>query len=207
MPLKMKTCLPNLFLDLILTHLIQKPKGSTYWFLHTPQKLMRVILSVLTLCTETSYTFLSLSLLLFYSFPMGTHSRIILRRSTGRNHIHLWMHWDGYFSGQGDQICKQLRLLLSKYSTISLQSMLDALEVPELEDDNQNFSAEHLGDFIEGHIPFKNDMCEDVEYEYTVDFAKGLLLASRNGEKTFVVTFASIQEGFNVSQIVEYLDE
>jgi hypothetical protein len=143
-------------------------------------------------------------------FAMGTRSRIILRRSAGRAdwrsspHIHLWMAWDGYFSGQGDRICKQLRDLLSRYSAISLQSMLDALTVPDL-DDSQNFSAEHLADFVEGLVPFKNDPCEDVEYEYTIDFSKGLLLANRN-DKTFVVTFASIQDGFNVSELNDYLE-
>ena len=142
---------------------------------------------------------------------MGTRSRIILRRSVGRadwrstRDVHLWMHWDGYFSGQGDRICKQLRDLLSRYSAISLQAMLDALDVPDLGDESQNFSAEYLADFLEGLAPFKNDTCEDVEYEYTVDFSKGLLLANRN-DKTFVVTFASIQDGFNVSELNEYLE-
>ncbi len=142
---------------------------------------------------------------------MGTRSRIILRRSAGRAdwrsdpHIHLWMHWDGYFAGQGDRICKQLRDLLSRYSAISLQAMLDALTVPDLEDESQNFSAEHLADFVEGLVPFKNDPCEDVEYEYTIDFSKGLMLANRN-DKTFVVTFSSIQDGFNVSELDEYLE-
>jgi hypothetical protein len=149
------------------------------------------------------------------SFPflstMGTRSRIILRRSAGRAdwrsspHVHLWMHWDGYFSGQGDRICKQLRDLLSRYSAISLQAMLDALDVPDLGDENQNFSAEFMADFLEGRAPFKNDPCEDVEYEYTIDFSKGLLLAEHNN-KTFVVTFASIQDGFNVSELDEYLE-
>lgn len=140
---------------------------------------------------------------------MGTRSRIILRRSAGRAdwrapHVHFWMAYDGYFSGQGDRICKQLRDLLSRYSAISLQAMLDALDVPDLGDDSQNFSAEFLADFLEERASYKNDLCGDVEYEYTIDFSKGLLLAQHN-DKTFVATFASIQDGFNVSELDDYL--
>lgn len=139
---------------------------------------------------------------------MGTRSRILLRRSS-KVPVYLWMHWDGYFGGQGNQICKQLCSLLSKYSKADLQSMLDAMECPELteDDESQNFSAEELKDFIEGHTTYKSDPWDDVDYQYTIDFSKGLLLAESCAYgKVFVVTFKSIKEGFLLSELEDYLE-
>ena len=143
------------------------------------------------------------------SFPhileMGTRSRILLRR-TSKTPIYLWMHWDGYFSGQGDEICIQLARLLSKYSHISLQAKIDELAIEELaEDESQNFSAEFLEDFVEGQTSYKSDSCDDVEYEYVVDCKAGVLLAKHNGH-CYVVHFASIKNGYKVSELEE-LDE
>jgi hypothetical protein len=114
------------------------------------------------------------------------------------------MHWDGYFSGQGDRLCAQLRRLLQKYSTASLQAMVDNLPMEDAY--SQNFSAEYFEDFIEGRTDYKNDECEDIEYEYIVDFSKGLLIADAvNHDQKFVVLFSSIQDGFNVSTLNDYL--
>ncbi len=141
----------------------------------------------------------------FFPFTMGTRSRILIRR-TSQKPIYLWMHWDGYFSGQGDEICAQLVRLLSKYSHISLQAKVDALVVEDLaEDDGQNFSAEFIEDFVEDRTTYKNDPCDDVEYEYIVDFKKAILLA-KHYSNNYVVQFESIQNGFKVSEL-EDLDQ
>jgi hypothetical protein len=134
---------------------------------------------------------------------MGTRSRIVIRRYTVPN-IHLWMHWDGYFAGQGDRICEELARLLRNYSFISLQSKVEEMTVENLpEDECQEFSGELLADFIEGNTIFKNDTCDDIEYEYMIDFKKGLLLA-KHFDKTFVVRMACIQEGFRISELGDY---
>ncbi len=138
---------------------------------------------------------------------MGTRSRIVIRRSN-KSHIHLWMHWDGYLSGQGDCICSQLRRLLRNYSTISLQAKVDALDIADVEDECQNFSAEYLEDFVENRTDYKNDLCDDIEYEYTIDFSKGLLIVNALGHnQKFVVLMSSIQDGFDVSSLEEYLED
>jgi hypothetical protein len=143
------------------------------------------------------------------SFPflnMGTRSRILIRR-TSQAFIHLWMHWDGYFSGQGDEICAQLVHLLSKYSHDDLQNKVDALVVEELieDDEEQNFSAEFLEDFVEGKTTYKNDPCDDVEYEYVIDFNRAILLA-KHYRNNYVIQFESIKNGFKVSEL-ENLDQ
>lgn len=138
---------------------------------------------------------------------MGTRSRIILLRKT-KSDVHLWMHWDGYFAGQGNELCNQLRLLLSKYSNMELDSMLEALDIEDLDlsTESQNFSAEFLSDFMEGHVSYKNDECNDIEYEYIVDFMNGLVFA-RNGQAPFfVVQFAAICNGFKMEELNTYLD-
>jgi hypothetical protein len=137
---------------------------------------------------------------------MGTRSRIIIRRKNKPN-IHLWMHWDGYFSGQGDRICEQLRNLLQKYSTDALQAKVEDMNL-DTNEEYQNFSAEHLEDFVEGRTEFMNDECDDIEYEYTIHFEKGLLMANAlNCGKQFVVLFSTIQDGFQVSDLDEYLND
>ena len=136
---------------------------------------------------------------------MGTRSRILIRR-TSKTPIYLWMQWDGYFSGQGDRICEQLSRLLSKYSAISLQSIIDTLIVEELaEDEGQLFTAECLEDFIEGRASFKSDPCDDVEYEYIIDCKAAVLLVKHN-VFTYVIHFASIQNGYKVGEL-EDLDQ
>jgi hypothetical protein len=137
---------------------------------------------------------------------MGTRSRIVIRRYNNPN-IHLWMHWDGYFEGQGDSICKELMKLMSKYSTISLQSRLEEMDIQDLESNEmQNFSGEMLSDFVEGKIEFKNDPCDDVEYEYILDCKNGILLAKRY-DQSFVIPLRFISDGFEASELNNFLDE
>ncbi len=150
---------------------------------------------------------------------MGTRSRIVIRRSKHghlncetqmkNRHIYLWMAYDGYLEGQGNELCKQLAYLLSVYSTISLQAMVEALDIKEFYEgfESQEFSAEYFADFVMSKVIFKNDPCDDIEYEYIVDFEKGLLLVKYHNEKTFVVTFSSIQDGFLVSELESYLED
>jgi hypothetical protein len=136
---------------------------------------------------------------------MGTRSRIILHRTTKPN-IYLWMHWDGYFTGQGKNLCVQLKSLLSRYTLEELQVMVENLEVSNIESgDYQSFSAEHFGDFMEGKQTFKQDLCDDIEYEYHIDFHKEPLvrIEALNYEMTFYIT-KTIMKGDYGRILAEY---
>jgi hypothetical protein len=99
---------------------------------------------------------------------MGTRSRLIIYRRTGPP-IYLWMHWDGYFSGVGDDLCKQIKLLLEKYTIEQIHTMLDALDLKKVEE-YQDFKTEDLIAFIEGKTTYGYDDCSDIAYEYELDF-------------------------------------
>lgn len=69
--------------------------------------------------------------------------------------------------------------------------MTDNLNVSNMESgEYQPFSAEHFGDFLESKTTFKQDLCDDIEYEYHVNFHKGPLLRieALNYGMTFYVT-------------------
>ena len=145
------------------------------------------------------------SIPLFLLSAMGTRSRVILRRTT-KPHIILWMHWDGYLTGQGNDFCKQLKRLLAEYTVEELQNMLEVMELGPVNDEYQCFKATDLTDFIQGHTTYKIDDCDDIEYEYTIDFEKELFLAkSCSYQMTFVVTFDMIRNGFLVGDLETYL--
>ncbi len=129
---------------------------------------------------------------------MGTRSRIIIHRSTKPN-IYLWMHFDGYLDGQGRDLCSQLKSLLSKFSPEQLQVMVDELDIPNIDPrDHQSFNAIHFGDFIEGKKLYKQDHCNDVEYEYHIDFmSPGMLrMELLNYRLTFYMTQTMLNADF-----------
>jgi hypothetical protein len=105
-------------------------------------------------------------------------------------------HWDGYFSGVGDWLCTQIKRLLEKYSIPEINAMLDALEVEESE--SHNFNTDDLIPFIEGKTVYGNDMCDDIEYEYRLDFHFGTFEGSGNGE-TRVLRLDQIRAGNQIS--------
>lgn len=135
---------------------------------------------------------------------MGTRSRLVIRRHT-KPTIHLWMHWDGYFCGQGDQICKQIFQLLQQFSEEEVEAKVEALKV---EDGAQTFDAKDLGDFIVGNKVFYNDTCEDVEYEYVLDFRRRVLVAnSFNSGECILLTFEQLRNGHCCSEFEDCLDD
>jgi hypothetical protein len=113
---------------------------------------------------------------------MGTRSRLVIYRSrSGKKPFYLWMHWDGYFSGVGDWLCAQIKLLLEKYSVEQIETMLEALELTDT-DNYQCFKTEDLIPFIEGKTSYGNDMCDDIEYEYRLDFHRGTFIGMGHDE-------------------------
>jgi hypothetical protein len=99
---------------------------------------------------------------------MGTRSRVIIHRRS-KAPIRLWIHYDGYFSGVGDELCEQVKLLLEKYTVEQVETMLAALDLKEAEA-YQNFKTEDLIAFIEGKTEYANDECGDIAFEYQLDF-------------------------------------
>jgi hypothetical protein len=129
---------------------------------------------------------------------MGTRSRILLRRSS-KPTIFLWIHYDGYLEGVGRSLCAQLRTLLSKYSSKQITLMLEQMDVYHT-DEYQSFNVEELVAFVEGSTSYKSDECDDIEYEYIVDFEKEVLKVKCYHGETFV-WFSQIKEGFDIASL------
>jgi hypothetical protein len=58
---------------------------------------------------------------------MGTRSRLIIRRRAKRD-ICVWVHWDGYFSSAGNDICEQIAVLLQRHPE-GIEALADAIKV------------------------------------------------------------------------------
>ncbi len=139
---------------------------------------------------------------------MGTRSRVILRRGA-KTPIYLWMHWDGYYSGQGNALAKSLVSLLRKYTPEDLLELVATLEVEYLpEDQSQNFSGEHLYAFILGDMKFYNDTCDDIEFEYIIDFEKQYLAAIPMNYSfgSILLRFDMLQDGYMPGDFQEFLE-
>lgn len=105
---------------------------------------------------------------------MGTRSLLIIYRRS-KPLIYLWNPWDGDFSGVGNDLCKQIKLLLEKYTVEEIQVMLDALDVSEGKDD-QRFDPETLMSFIEGKTTYGNNgKGATVSFIYRLKLAEGIL--------------------------------
>ena len=107
---------------------------------------------------------------------MGTSSRLVIARRNSAD-INFWIHWDGYFSGVGNDLCEQLKVLLEKYTVEQIIEMLEALS---LEEEGQNFNTSDLIPFIEGKVSCCEDLCEEFLYLYALDFEEGTLSARAN---------------------------
>ncbi len=98
---------------------------------------------------------------------MGTRSKLIIRRrSSSKPDIHLWMHWDGYFDGVGNDLVNQITLMLAKYSPEKIREMIIAAHADE---DGEPFDPDHLIEFLEGSIKYFFNDCDDIEYKYILD--------------------------------------
>jgi hypothetical protein len=129
---------------------------------------------------------------------MGTRSRILLRRSS-KPHIFLWIHWDGYLEGVGRSLCKQIQSLLSKYTSQQVAEMIESLDV-ENTDGYQCFNVNELTDFVEGQTSYMNDECDDIQYEYSVDFSKEVIHVKAPNGAAFV-WFSQIKDGFDITTL------
>jgi hypothetical protein len=128
---------------------------------------------------------------------MGTRSRIVIRHR-GKADIYLWRAHDGYFSGVGADLCKQIRALLEKYILAQIRDMLNGLEVEPLADDEgQSFEVEDLIPFIEGEKIYKDDRSEHINYEYVLDFDSQTLTGSEHRSLTppYTLSFTEILAG------------
>jgi hypothetical protein len=124
---------------------------------------------------------------------MGTRSRLIIRRKT--KEIRLWMHWDGYFDGVGNDLVKQVKKLLEKYTAKQICNMIETLVI-DYEGDTETFDQNQLADFIEGKVTYANDMCDDVEYTYTLDANRRILIGKSDGTNDVrILSFVDIKAG------------
>lgn len=125
---------------------------------------------------------------------MGTRSRLILRRKT--KEIRLWMHYDGYFDGVGNNLVDQVKKLLEKYTAKQICEMIEALHIDYDGKDFETFDQSKLVDFIEGTVTYANNMCDDVEYTYTLDANKRILCGKSDGTNDVrVLSFVDIKAG------------
>lgn len=132
---------------------------------------------------------------------MGTRSRVILKRST-KPHIYLWMHYDGYWEGQGSILCESLRTLLETYTAQDLETMLEALDIPDLGSDYQCFCGTKLADFLLGNTRFKNDDGNDIEYEYVIDMSRGIITGQHFDEEIYTLSFDALKSHIRFEHIV-----
>jgi hypothetical protein len=114
------------------------------------------------------------------------------------------MHWDGYFSGVGNDLCEQIKLLLEKYSVEQIHTMLDALDLKKVEE-YQHFKTEDFIAFIEGKTTYGYDDCSDIAYEYTLDFGRGFLSGKGYEDESEVIRtlkFEQIKSGSKLTDSI-----
>lgn len=133
---------------------------------------------------------------------MGTRSRLQIRRPS-KSTIYLWMHWDGYFDGVGVWLCEQVRRLLETYAIPEIQTMLESLDLEETTG-YQCFNTDDLIPFIKGETAYKNDPCDDIMYEYILDFSKQTFVGVDVGfgsreDTTLELSFDQIKSGVDFS--------
>ena len=132
---------------------------------------------------------------------MGTRSRLIIRRKT--KEIRLWMHWDGYWYGVGDDLVNQVKKLLETYDTKQICEMIEGLDI-DYEGSPETFNQSELVAFIEGKVTYANDMCDDVEYTYTLDANKRILFGRHECTNDVrVLSFMDIKNGKTFSEFPE----
>lgn len=139
---------------------------------------------------------------------MGTHSRVIIHRRN-KAPIYLWIHCDGYFSGVGNDLCEQLKLLLDKYTIEQIETMLVALDLKETEE-YQNFETEDLIAFVEGKTEYLNDEdSDDIAFEYHLDFTGNYFSGEGHsgdcGEVTRTLTLEQIKAGAKLTDPIALL--
>lgn len=142
---------------------------------------------------------------------MGTRYRCVLI-AYGR-HIIMWGHWDGYLDYAGKHICRAIRKLLKKYghdALVEMVSRMKPLTEEELDESTEEtvysagtmtlvvgregLDAAKLGDIIVSG-KYYHDECDDIEYEYTIDFDDEEVIVSSPPSYHARLEFEQIQSG------------
>ncbi len=134
---------------------------------------------------------------------MGTRSRLMILRP-GKRAIYLWISSDGYFSGVGAALCKQLQELLTKYTLAQITEMVQALDMKPLgADEGQSFDTGDLIPFIEGKKEYKDDRSEHIQYEYWLDFDAQTLTGDNlhSGDSPYTLSFTEILAGHTMTNL------
>ena len=137
---------------------------------------------------------------------MGTRSRLVIRRSrSGKKSMNLWMKWDGYFDGVGAWLCAELKKLLQTYTIPEIRRMIDSLDLED-DKDGQNFNTKDLIPFLEGKTKYKNDPCDDIEFEYVLDADLGIFIGEGH-EEYHILNFEQLRAGNDFTNIRSYEEE
>lgn len=125
---------------------------------------------------------------------MGTRSRIYIKRYKN-NDIYLWQHFDGYLEFVGKLLCLQLKKLLDKFSKETLLNLVE-----DIQEGNSNFQTHKFYDMMLGNIQVEFDACDDIEYEYIVNFKDEKIIV--NYDKKFLgeIDFDEIKAGITLDQ-------
>lgn len=135
-------------------------------------------------------------------FNMGTHSRIVIKRTRGRE-LYFWQRFDGYLECVGKELCEVITDLFGEFSTDELLQMANKI-VYDLNDDYITFETKLLRDILIGK---QKAICNDYqafEFEYVVDFTRECLTA-QHGDTLVKLPFECLKRGFVFSDFVEFL--
>jgi hypothetical protein len=138
-----------------------------------------------------------------HSTKMGTRSRLVIFRKY-KKEIRLWMHWDGYFDGVGNDLAEQVKTLLEKYSYEQIVEMIESINIDDESSDFSTFKQTDLVLFIEGKTDYSHNNCDDVEYTYTLDIYKQMLYGRHDGTNDLRgIPFSRIRDGKNFSDCID----
>lgn len=167
---------------------------------------------------------------------MGTRGYLVIK-CPGRKNIYLYMRWDCYFSGQGDDLCKKLSKLLNEFTEKEIvEKVLKITEYDEDPDHNNmeneededvinsaddyedgKFTGNFLYKLVKGEKRYKFDEdCIrhfDIEYAYEINLYSNFISVKSCGMfgsgKECKIPFKLVKNGVNFSDFEEcfYHDE
>lgn len=122
--------------------------------------------------------------------------------------IALQIMYNGAMDDFGDNLCKQVKLLLEKYSIEEIEAMADAIDYKDYKSNRSNhFKAEDLIGYMEGNIAYNHDDADDNKphYEYNLDFRSKFLSGTPYDEEEHVLSFKHIKSGAKLSDDIAEL--
>jgi hypothetical protein len=81
---------------------------------------------------------------------------------------------------------------------------LEALNVPNIGSDYQSFCGTRFADFLLGKTTYKNNNCDDIEYEYTIHMNCSVILGRHvldENNHTYRLTFDQLKSHFRFEHI------